>query len=122
MARDTMSAAGTKRISCTSCRVSPDAGDRSTVHQFRGFPVEFAPATRTRLKVGSRVLGSINAYAAKIVDGQDAGGGPAWARTHEYIAIPLATPALMDRVEPNWAMENVASQASRAPSESPGLS
>src|SRR5690242_2134860 len=106
MARDTMSAAGTKRISCTSCRVSPDAGDRSTVHQFRGFPVEFGSATRTPSQADSRVLGSINAYAAKIVDGQGVGGGPAWARTHEYIAIPLATPALMDRVEPYCAMNS----------------
>jgi hypothetical protein len=34
-----------------------------------------------------------------------AGGGPAWARIQACIAMPLATPALIERVEPYWAME-----------------
>lgn len=34
-----------------------------------------------------------------------AGGGPACSRIQACMAIPLATPALIDRVEPYWAIE-----------------
>ena len=36
------------------------------------------------------------------------------------MAMPDATPALMDRVEPNMAIEHTAAQASRAAADSPG--
>ena len=45
-----------------------------------------------------------------------------WVRTQECIAIAAAAEALIERVEPNCAMENVPSHASRAPSERPGPS
>jgi hypothetical protein len=38
------------------------------------------------------------------------------------MAMPLATPALIDRVEPYWAIENRALHAARAAAESPGPS
>jgi hypothetical protein len=50
------------------------------------------------------------------------GGGPACARIQACIAIPLATPALIDRVEPYWAIEKSWSQADRAGWDSPGPS
>jgi hypothetical protein len=36
--------------------------------------------------------------------------------------MPEVTPALMERVEPNWAIEHTTWQASRAPGERPGPS
>src|SRR4051794_10438940 len=51
-----------------------------------------------------------------------AGGGSAWARIHACMAMPLATPALIERVDPYWAIEKSALQAARAGSESPGPS
>ena len=41
---------------------------------------------------------------------------------HVCIAIPDATPALMERVEPNWAMERHSASNGRIVSESPGPS
>ena len=38
------------------------------------------------------------------------------------MAIPAATPALIERVEPNWAMEQVAELTARASSDKPELS
>ena len=38
------------------------------------------------------------------------------------MAMPAATPALIDRVEPNWAMETVIEAAARASGVSPGPS
>ena len=38
------------------------------------------------------------------------------------MAIAAAADALIERVEPNWAMESVPSQTSRADSDSPGPS
>lgn len=38
------------------------------------------------------------------------------------MAIPAATPALSERVEPNWVIEHTTSHAARAASESPGPS
>src|SRR5439155_6350600 len=43
-------------------------------------------------------------------------------RIHSYMAIPLATPALIDLVEPNWAMNSTSSHASRPTSDNPGPS
>ncbi len=38
------------------------------------------------------------------------------------MAMPDATPALIDRVEPNWAIEHVISRAWRQVSDRPGPS
>ena len=48
--------------------------------------------------------------------------GPHGRAPSACIAIAAAAEALIDRVDPNCAIENVASQASRAASESPGPS
>src|SRR5690606_25765751 len=52
---------------------------------------------------------------------QDSVGRACW-RTHVCMAIPEATAALMERVEPNMAIEYTASTRSRIPSDSPGPS
>src|SRR5450759_5884939 len=41
-------------------------------------------------------------------------------RNHACIAIGAAAPALIERVEPNWAISRIATEASRACGESPG--
>ena len=43
-------------------------------------------------------------------------------RAQAYIAIPDATPTLMDLVEPNWVTCRIVSQMSCIPSDSPGPS
>ena len=53
---------------------------------------------------------------------RSAGRRPACARIQACMAIPLATPALIERVEPYWAMEKTWSQAARAGSDRPGPS
>lgn len=51
-----------------------------------------------------------------------AGAGPPWDRIQACMAMPLATPALIERVEPYWAIEKSWSQAARAGSDRPGPS
>ena len=55
------------------------------------------------LVVADYVVGSVR--TAAVGSGPGAGGGPACARIQVCMAIPLATPALIDRVEPYCAME-----------------
>ena len=43
-------------------------------------------------------------------------------RIQACIAMPLATPALIERVEPNCAIEQTSAAASRAGADSPGPS
>src|SRR5690606_16530816 len=45
-----------------------------------------------------------------------------WARTQACIATAAAAPALMDRVEPNWAMDSTETQTLRTSSDRPGPS
>jgi hypothetical protein len=49
-------------------------------------------------------------------------GGAECSRIHECIAIPAATPTLIERVEPNWAIEHTIEDAAQACSLSPGPS
>lgn len=46
----------------------------------------------------------------------------AYRCTHACMAIAAAAPALIDRVEPNWAIEQTVSTRARASSVSPGPS
>ena len=50
------------------------------------------------------------------------GGGPACWRTQVCMAMPEATPALMERVEPYWLIEHTSVTAARAVADSPGPS
>ncbi len=52
---------------------------------------------------------------------QSDGGSACW-RIHVCMAMPLATPALIDRVEPYWAIEQTRAAQARAGAESPGPS
>ena len=54
--------------------------------------------------------------------GQDEIGGEACWRIHECMAIPAATPTLIERVEPNCAMEHTIAERAQASSLSPGPS
>lgn len=45
-----------------------------------------------------------------------------WARIQACMATAAAAPALMDRVEPNWAMESTETQTLRTSSDRPGPS
>jgi hypothetical protein len=46
-------------------------------------------------------------------------GQPACCLTQVCIAIPAATPALIERVDPNWAIDSTPSASARASGESP---
>ena len=48
------------------------------------------------------------------------GGGSACWRIQVCMAIPLATPALMERVDPYWAIEQTSAAAARAGPDRPG--
>src|SRR6266498_4432085 len=60
--------------------------------------------------------------AERFAQSDDRDQGAAYRLTHSYIAMPDATPALIDRVEPNWGIDSTRSHAARASFDNPGPS
>ena len=63
-----------------------------------------------------------HARRASLQRGRGHGARTTCCRIQVCMAIPAATPALIDRVDPNWAIETVNVAAARASGVSPGPS
>src|SRR5690606_27568120 len=73
------------------------------------------------LRPRRRELPAITVASPWFAGGRYGGGSACWP-IHVCMAMPLATPALMDRVEPYCAIEQTRSAAERAAAERPGPS